>query len=281
MFLFVTTTGSKLWRWQYRFKGSPKLMALGAYPDLSLEKVRELHKALRDMLASGTDPMQTRKAEKDGFTQTTRAPAPVTTVRLVDDGNGRKIVKVTPIINSFAWVAAQWYDKWIADKVARHAAQVQNRLELDILPELGNRPIAEIEAPECAAVALAIEERGALHLAHRSLNMMSQIFRYGIANGFCRRNPAADIRASDFLKGLNPKNFARVEQKEFPDLLWAIDHYHGMPVTRLLLKIMVRVWVRTSELILSPWSEFTFKSGGEHFCLSSELRQTIAASSGN
>ena len=52
-----------------------------------------------------------------------------------------------------------------------------------------------------------------------------------------------------------------MEQKEIPDLLWAIDHYNGMPVTRILLKLMVRVWVRTSELILTPWSEFTFKNG--------------------
>jgi integrase len=90
---------------------------------------------------------------------------------------------------------------------------------------------------------------------------MSQIFRYGITRGFCHRNPAADIKASDFLQGRDPKHFARVDQKEIPDLLWAIHHYNGMPVTRIMLKLMVRVWVRTSELILTPWSEFTFKEG--------------------
>src|ERR1700733_9798625 len=83
LFLFITTTGSKLWRWQYRYKGSPKLMALGSYPDLSLERVRELHRALKDVLAGGTDPMQTRKAEKDVFTQTTKASVPVTMVKVV------------------------------------------------------------------------------------------------------------------------------------------------------------------------------------------------------
>jgi len=261
LFLFITATGSKLWRWQYRYKGSPKLMALGAYPDLSLERVRELHKALRNVLASGTDPMQTRKAEKDVFTQTTKAPVPGTTVKVVEDDKGNKVVKVTPVVNSFAWVQAQWFDKWAADKDARHAATVAGRVERDILPPLGHRPIAEIEAPEIAAVALAIQERGALDVAHRSLHTMSQVFRFGISMGFCRRNPAADIKAGDFLKGRNPKNFARVEQKEIPDLLWAINHYNGMPVTRIMLKLMVRVWVRTSELILTPWSEFTFKDG--------------------
>jgi integrase len=261
LFLFVTTTGSKLWRWQYRFKGSPKLMALGAYPDLSLLEVRKLHEALRNVLKGGSDPMKTRKAEKDHFDQTTKAPVLVTTVRVVEDADGKKIVHVTPIVNSFAWVQAQWYEKWAADKDATHAATIAGRVERDILPLLGHRPIAEIDAPEIAAVALAIQERGALDVAHRSLQTMSQIFRFGISRGFCRRNPAADMKAGDFLKGRNPKNFARVEQKEIPQLLWDIDHYNGMPVTKIMLKLMVRVWVRTSELILTPWTEFTFKDG--------------------
>lgn len=136
-----------------------------------------------------------------------------------------------------------------------------DRIEVDILPKIGHRPIAEIETPEITAVALAIQERGALDLARRSLNTMAQIFRHGMSKGYCRHNPAAGLEAGDFLKGTNPKNFARVDQKEFPQLLQAIEHYNGMPVTRIMLKLMVRVWVRTSELILSPWSEFTFRNG--------------------
>ena len=102
------------------------------------------------------------KAEKDHFDQTTKAPVVVTTVRVVDDGNGKKIVKVAPVVNSFAWVQAQWYDKWASDKDPVHAAAVAGRVERDILPFLGQRPIAEIEAPEIAAVALApcVTDRG-------------------------------------------------------------------------------------------------------------------------
>jgi integrase len=259
--LYVTTTGSKLWRWRYRFEGVPKMMAFGAYPDLSLQEARKLHEAMRNVLKKGTDPMQTRKAEREHFTQTTKPPVVMTTVKVVRDEKGNKLVKVTPVVNGFHWVYLQWYDKWSADKDARHASQVKDRVEKDILPKLGHRPIADIEAPEIAAVALSIQERGALDLAHRSLNTMSQIFRFGITMGYCRRNPAADIKAGDFLKGTNPQNFARVDQKEFPKLLRAIERYNGMPITRIMLKLMLRVWVRTSELILSPWSEFTFRNG--------------------
>lgn len=258
LFLHVKPNGSKLWRWQYRFDGVPKLMALGTYPDLSLGEARDKHDELRRVVKGGVDPMAIRKVEKS---LTQNPDNAFTKVEIVEDENGNKTVRSTPLTNSFLWVQAQWYDKWSSDKDARHAATVAGRIERDILPFLGHRPITEIEAPEIASVALAIQERGALDVAHRSLNTMGQIFRFGISRGFCRRNPAAEIKASDFLKGRNPKNFARVEQREIPDLLRAIDHYNGMPVTKIMLKLMVRVWVRTSELILSPWSEFTFKDG--------------------
>ena len=248
LFLLVQPSGSKLWRWNYRFEGKQQTMSYGVYPDVGLKEARVKHTAARTLLHQGVNPVAARKRDKED--RQTKAGIVVAS-KPAD----------APDVGSFAWAAARWYKKWESDKDARHAGQVWQRLEADILPKIGHRPIPEIEAPEISAVALAIEERGALDLAHRSLNTMSQIFRYGIANGFCRRNPAADIKAGDFLKGLNPKNFARVEQKEIPDLLWAIDHYNGMPVTRILLKLLVRVWVRTSELILTPWSEFTFKNG--------------------
>jgi hypothetical protein len=160
LFLFVTNTGSKLWRWQYRFNGVPKLMALGTYPDLSLEQVRKLHTALRSNLAGGVDPMETRKAQKGSFAQTTKAPVTITTVRVVTDDKGKKVVKIAPVANSLAWVEQQWFEQWKADKSPRHAQQVENRIATDILPKLGHRPIAEIEAPEIADVALDIEARG-------------------------------------------------------------------------------------------------------------------------
>ena len=86
----VTTTGSKLWRWRYRFKGVPKLMALGSYPELTLERARELHKAMKGMLAGGLDPMEVRKQEKESYTQTTKTPVVMTTVKVLKDEKGKE-----------------------------------------------------------------------------------------------------------------------------------------------------------------------------------------------
>ena len=77
---------------------------------------------------------------------------------------------------------------------------VQRRMEADILPCLGARPIAEIEAPELVAMAKAIEDRGARDIAKRALETTGQVFRYGIAHGYAKRNPATEIRPSDILK---------------------------------------------------------------------------------
>jgi integrase len=92
-------------------------------------------------------------------------------------------------------------------------------------------------------------------LAKRSLNTTGQIFRYAIAHGFAQRNPVSDIKPRDILKETHEKNFARIDQKELPALLRAIEFYRGTPVTRLALKLMTLTFVRTSELIEAPWSE--------------------------
>ncbi|MFW6011081.1 MAG: Arm DNA-binding domain-containing protein, partial [Desulfosalsimonas sp.] len=36
LYLEVTPSGSKLWRYKYRFNGKSKKLALGQYPDISL-----------------------------------------------------------------------------------------------------------------------------------------------------------------------------------------------------------------------------------------------------
>jgi integrase len=129
-------------------------------------------------------------------------------------------------------------------------------MEANILPLLGTRPIAEIEAPELVAMVKAIETRGAADLAKRALENTGQIFRYAIAHGYAKRNPASEIRPADILKPTHKTNLARIDAKDLPGLLRAIEVYQGTHVTRLAMKLMALVFVRTSELIGAKWSEF-------------------------
>jgi integrase len=102
----------------------------------------------------------------------------------------------------------------------------------------------------------AIEQRGARDIAKRALETTGQVFRFAIAHGYSTRNPASEIRPSDVLKSGRKVNYARVDARELPDLLRAIEVYQGTHVTRLALKLMALTFVRTSELIGATWAEF-------------------------
>src|SRR5579864_4306916 len=64
MFLYVTPTGGKVWRWQFRYQGKYQQMSLGAYPEVTLEEARHKHRAEEKILHSGRNPMEVRKEEK-------------------------------------------------------------------------------------------------------------------------------------------------------------------------------------------------------------------------
>lgn len=141
-------------------------------------------------------------------------------------------------------------------EVVTHVDATRRRLERNVFPLLGTRPVDKIEAPELVAMVKAIEARGVGDLAKRALETTGQIFRYAIAHGYCKRNPAADIRPADILRPTRKVNLARVGAAELPELLRAIEVYRGKVVTRLATKLLALTFVRTNELIGARWEEF-------------------------
>jgi len=234
LYLWVTPPGGKLWRWAYRHERKGKLMTLGKYPDVSLALARDRHREARQLLATGVDPMVQRKVSK-------------TAIQLANE-------------NSFAMIASRWLEHWQEGKSPRYVDSVKRRIASDILPRLGHRPMAEIEAPDLVALVKAIEERGARDIAKRALETTNQVFRFGIAHGYIRRNPASEIRPSDILKTRRKNNYARIEAKDLPHLLKKIEVYPGTHVTRLAMKLMAFTFVRTSELIAAKWSELDLET---------------------
>ena len=235
LYLLVTESGSKLWRWKYRADGKEKVMALGSYPDVSLAQARDAMGAARKLLAAGSDPMAERKADK--------------------------LAKQTAAENSFQTVALLWWEQWRGAKSPRHADDVHRRLKADVFPAIGKRPVSEVQAPELVAMVKTIAARGALDIAKRALQTSGQVFRYAIAHGLAQRNPATDIKPADILASRKAGNYARLDAKELPDLLRHIEAYQGAPVTRLAMKLMALTFVRTSELIGARWAEFDLEAG--------------------
>ncbi len=230
MYLLVNPAGSKLWRWKYRVLGKEKVMSLGAYPDVSLAQARDGMEKARKVLAAGNDPMAIRKADK--------------------------VASRTAAENSFEAVARMWWAHWKPARSEQHAGQVMRRFEANVFPYIGPRPVAEVQAPELVAMLKAIEARGVNDLAKRALQTSGQVFRYAIAHGLAKRNPATDIKPSDVLASRQKKNLARIDGKELPALLRHIDAYQGAAITRLAMKLMAMTFVRTTELIGARWAEF-------------------------
>ncbi len=167
--LLINDVG-KYWRMNYRFNGKQKTLALGVYPDTGLALARKKRDEARQKIAEGIDPGELRKANK--AMQAERAT------------------------NSFEAVAREWFAKHLSQKAKSHADKVIRRMERDIFPWVGGKPIAEISAPELLATVRRIEARGALETAHRALQQCGQIFRFAVATGRADRDPTGDLRGA-------------------------------------------------------------------------------------
>lgn len=233
--LLTAPAGGKLWRWKYRFEGSEKLMALGRYPEVSLANARERRDAARKKLASGTDPMAARMAEKAALKVATE--------------------------HTFEKIAGLWLEHWKGNKSPRHVATTRNRLNVNVYPVLGQRPIADVEPMELVRLAKDIEARGASDMAKRILQIVGMVLRYAVAHGYSQRNATAEIRPADILKPAPKTNMARIDLRELPALLRSIEIYEGRQLTRLAIKLMALSFVRTSELISARWEEIDLNGG--------------------
>ncbi|MBA2410193.1 MAG: integrase arm-type DNA-binding domain-containing protein [Gammaproteobacteria bacterium] len=226
LFLLVAPSGGKWWRFRYRFEGKHKLLSLGTYPAVTLKDARVKRDEMRRLLAAGIDPGQARKAEKAA-----RGDA-----------------------NSFEAVAREWIGKYAPTWAESHASKIIRRLERDVFPWIGARPVGHITAPELLAVVRRIEQRGALETAHRALRNSGQVFRYAVATGRAERDPAADLRGA--LPPVKAKHLAAITDPEAVGaLLRAIAGYQGSLVTRCALRLAPLTFVRPGELRKAVWAE--------------------------
>ena len=230
LYLEVLPAGGKYWRLKYRFNGKEKRLALGVYPDVSLKDARTERDKARQLLTKGQDPSAARQEAK--------------------------AAQLVAADNSFEAVARAWHAHWKHDRSDNHVEYVLRRLEADGFPDLGRRPIGELKARDFVRVAKKIEGRGALDIAKRFLQTSGQIMRYAVAHDLIERNPLADVKPGDVLKGHTKVNYARVDAKELPALLRKMQAYDGSPYTRFALQLIALTFVRTSELIEARWPEF-------------------------
>jgi integrase len=228
LFLLVAPCGGKWWRFRYRFDGKHKSLSMGIYPDVSLAKARDRRDEARKLLADGIDPSRNRKAHK--------------------------AARADRAANSFEVVAREWFAKFKPNWVKAHSDKVIRRLERDMFPWIGGKPIAEVGAPELLECLRRVENRGTIETAHRALQSCGQIFRYAVATGRAPRDPTGDLRgALSTVKGTHLASIT--EPTAVGGLLRACDAYQGSFITKCALRLAPLVFVRPGELRNAEWTE--------------------------
>jgi integrase len=235
LFLLVNPDGAKYWRMAYRFAGIAKLLAFGKYPQVTLAEARDKRSAARKLLSDGIDPSQDKK-DKDRI-------------------KGEKAAQ------TFERLAREWHTNKLPTWHATTAKDTLRRLEIDIFPVIGAMPIAAITHQHIIAALRKIESRGAHEVAHRVKATCARVFSYANQQGIENRNPALDLK--DVLKPVQAGHFAAITADELPTFLAAMNKNDArlFVPTRIALRLMMLLFVRTSELITTPWSEIDLEAG--------------------
>jgi integrase len=218
----VTPQGSRLWRLRFRRDGKETMASLGAYPIVSLSEARSRAFEMRKGLASGIDPVRHAK----------------------------------PSESTFRAMATEWlerHEEWADSTRTKTLIILRN----DVLPYLGERPVAAITAAEVVGMLKRIEERGSLDMARRARGIVRGILRYCVAHGKADRNVAADFDAGDVIRARAVKHRSAVlAPADVGALLRASWGYKGSAVVRAALQLLPLTFVRPGELRGATWGEF-------------------------
>jgi integrase len=228
--LLVKANGTKCWRYNYRFGGKQKTLALGVYPDVSLKTARINHQEARGTLRKGQDPAEQKQ-----------------------------LVKREAILDSalkFSVIAQEWWDHQKGSWTQDHANRVWARLKDNTFDAIGHKPITEIQPPDVIAIVRKIEQRGALDVAGRVLQYIRRVCRYAVQTGRLQHNPASELQ--DVLKSRKTSHRASLPREQLPQFLQCLEQYSskGRLLTQLAIQLLVLTFVRPGELRGGRWEEF-------------------------
>ncbi len=232
LYVELAVSGSKLWRLKCRLNGKVKRLALGSYPDVTLVMARERARKARTLIADGIDPLAHKAA----------------------------LAEAAAAQDTFETIAMEYIALRLRPtKAASHVDRVEARFKRDIFPYMGKRKLPEITTPEVLAVLRRIEGRGAIETAHRAMQTISQIFRFGIATGRATSDPSRDLRGA--LTKVKERHFpAPLDPKRIGEILLALDGYHGTPTVQAALKLGSLLFVRPGELRQAQWSDIDLEA---------------------
>ncbi|EAA3660385.1 tyrosine-type recombinase/integrase [Salmonella enterica] len=226
LYLYIPTSGKKVWQLRFKLDGKEKILTVGKYPLVSLQEAREKAYQARKDVADGIDPVRTKKrSEKD---------------------------------NSFSVIYKEWYAHKRQVWSEGYANELQRMFETDILPLIGEMKMDEIEPMTLLSVVRRIEERGAMERANKARRRCGEVFRYAIVTGRAKYNPAPDL--ADAMKGYRKKNFPFLPADQISAFNQALAGYSGSIVSKIATMVLQYTALRTKELRSMQWTDVDFNS---------------------
>jgi integrase len=227
LYLFITRTGTRSWRFSWRSAGRPRVITLGLYPEISLAKAREEREALRKAIREGRDPGAERQARRMAVT------------------TGHSVTAL----------GRDWFERNKAIWRSNYAKDVRRILEVEIFPVLGSHHVNDITPPVVLGLVRQIEGRGAPTTARRVRQVLSAVFVHAIACGVGQNDPAAIIQKA-LTKRPTQRQPAIVDLDELCKMMRTLEAQVVYPVTRLAARFLAITAVRSNELRFATWKEF-------------------------
>lgn len=228
LFLFVSKTGSRLWRYKYRIGKDENLFSIGAYPEITLARARALHREARELVKKGISPRSHRDVEK--------------------------LKAISVAADTFRATAEEWIAKKKAAWSTSYLHQVETFMKSDVYPAFGALPISKVTAAHVLAVMKSAEARGAESIATLIRQWCSQVFCYAVANLRAEVDPAAALRGAVIRPKV--KHNKSLSTDELRRLLVELHSYGGQRMTVIAIDLLMLTFVRTVELRRSVWTEF-------------------------
>lgn len=234
LYLEITTAGSKVWRFKYRYLGKEKLLTIGKFPAIGLVAARERRDMAREQIERNIDPA----AEKQNQKRLARF-------------NGTQ---------TFELVANEWHSHFLDTWDERYAKHIISRLKANAFPSIGNIPVSELTAQHVLVCLQRIEGKGRNDLAKRMKSTIGQVLRYAVITG--RANQDVSTFLSGALKKYKKGHHDAINSDQLPDFLKALNKNERrlFPQTILAIRLMMLTFVRTNELIGAKWHEFDLES---------------------
>ena len=234
LYLEVAPSGGRWWRLKYRFDGKEKRLSLGVYPDIGLKDARARRDEARKQVANGVDPSLHRKAVKSS--------------------------KTTAAANTFEVVARQWFLEKSPEWAESNRGRVIRRLERDIFPWIGDKPISSINTPLMLDTLKRISDRGLVETAHKARQSCRQVFVYAIQKGLATDNPVDATEGA--LPSVKNKNFAAItDPVKVGGFMRAVDAFTGTLTVQCALRLAPLVFVRPGELRQAQWADIDLERG--------------------